>query len=90
MPSHPSDNRSTPHATGKQKGRSASRWIDGGILVFIFIFAAFAPHSIAVAQAAWIVGMLLWVVRFAFFQPCVAKLYSERALVKRSLSAIPD
>jgi O-antigen ligase len=69
MPSHPSDNRSTPHATSKQKGSSTSRWIGGGIVVFIFIFAAFAPHSIAVAQAAWLLGMLLWVARFAFPPP---------------------
>jgi O-antigen ligase len=69
MPSHPSDNRSTPHATSKQKDSSTSRWIGGGIVVFIFIFAAFAPHSIAVAQAAWLLGMLLWVARFAFPPP---------------------
>jgi len=69
MPSQLSDNRSTPRPTNRQKGSSTSRLIDGGIVVFIFIFAAFAPHSIAIAQAAWILGMLLWVARFAFSPP---------------------
>ena len=65
MPSHLSD-RTTSNSANKRKGSSSSKWIDGGIVVFIFIFAAFSPHSIAVAQTAWILGMLLWVARFAF------------------------
>src|SRR5215813_5770115 len=30
---------------------------------WLFVFAAFAPHSIAVTQGAWLLGMLCWVVR---------------------------
>jgi O-Antigen ligase len=40
--------------------------IDRLIVVFLFMFAAFAPHSIAVTQIAWVAGMLLWALRFAF------------------------
>src|SRR6185503_4500596 len=32
----------------------------------LFLIALFAPHSIAVTQAAWLLGMVLWVARFAF------------------------
>jgi hypothetical protein len=32
-------------------------------MVFLFLFAAVAPHSIAATQTAWLVGMLLWVIR---------------------------
>ena len=41
-------------------------WIDRSLVVFLFMFAAFAPHSIAVTQIAWVAGMLLWAARFAF------------------------
>jgi O-Antigen ligase len=37
-----------------------------GIIVCLFLFAVAAPHSIAATQTAWLVGMVLWVVRFAF------------------------
>ena len=53
--------------TGDHDKRSTvAKWIDRLIVVFLFIFAAFAPHSIAVTQIAWMVGMVLWVVRLAF------------------------
>src|SRR6266496_146968 len=42
-------------------------WVDGGVVACLFIFAVFAPHSIAVAQGAWLLGVVLWVVRFAFY-----------------------
>src|SRR6266480_3889456 len=48
-----------------EKG-TVAKWIDRLIVGFLFLFAAFAPHSIAVTQIAWIAGMLFWVVRFAF------------------------
>jgi O-antigen ligase len=44
----------------------AARVLDGALVVFLFLFAAFAPISIAATQTAWLVGMLLWLVRFAF------------------------
>ncbi|MCA1573023.1 MAG: O-antigen ligase family protein [Acidobacteria bacterium] len=47
--------------------RAAAHWIDTAIIVCLFLFAAAAPHSIAATQTAWLVGMLLWVVRFAFY-----------------------
>ena len=40
--------------------------LDGAIVAFLFVFAAAAPNSIAATQSAWLIGMLLWVVRFAF------------------------
>ncbi|MDQ2938570.1 MAG: O-antigen ligase family protein, partial [Acidobacteriota bacterium] len=43
-----------------------ARVLDGAIVVFLFLFAAFAPVSIAGTQTAWLVGMLLWLARFAF------------------------
>ena len=43
------------------------RLISNGILVCIFGIALFAPHSVAVTQTAWLIGMALWVARFAFY-----------------------
>src|ERR1041384_5144079 len=31
----------------------------------LFLIALFAPHSIAVTQAAWLLGMVFWLARFA-------------------------
>ena len=45
----------------------SNRVIDPGIIVCLFLIALFAPHSIAATQTAWLVGMTLWVLRFAFF-----------------------
>jgi hypothetical protein len=42
-------------------------WLDRVIVFWLFVFAAFAPHSIAVTQGAWLLGMLFWVVRFFFY-----------------------
>src|SRR6266498_4632842 len=35
------------------------KWIDRLIIVFLFLFVAVAPHSIAATQTAWAMGMLL-------------------------------
>jgi hypothetical protein len=43
-----------------------ARILDGGIIACLFIFAFAAPHSIAGAQASWLLGMALWLLRFAF------------------------
>ncbi|MDQ1728055.1 MAG: hypothetical protein QOD33_180 [Pyrinomonadaceae bacterium] len=40
--------------------------LDGAIVAFLFIFAAAAPNSIAATQSAWLIGLTLWSVRFAF------------------------
>jgi O-antigen ligase len=53
----------------QEKQRGAAKLIDRAIIALLFVFAAFAPHSIAVTQGAWLVGMLLWIVRFAFYPP---------------------
>lgn len=51
----------------QQLGRSvAARVLDTAIVVFLFLFAVSAPNSIAATQASWLIGMLLWLVRFAF------------------------
>src|SRR5437870_9174199 len=44
-----------------------SIWLDRAIIFWLFVFALFAPHSIAVTQGAWMVGMLLWVIRLFVF-----------------------
>ncbi|HEU4710639.1 MAG TPA: O-antigen ligase family protein [Pyrinomonadaceae bacterium] len=44
-----------------------SNRIEKGVIACIFLIAVFAPHSIAITQTAWLVGMALWVSRFAFF-----------------------
>jgi O-antigen ligase len=50
-------------------GTDATKWIDRGLICCLFLFATFAPHSIAVTQVAWLLGMLLWIARFAFYPP---------------------
>jgi hypothetical protein len=40
-----------------------STWLERAILACLFLIATFAPHSIAVTQAAWLLGMTFWVVR---------------------------
>ncbi len=47
----------------------AVQWLDSALVACLFLFVAFAPHSIAVTQTAWLLGMLFWVVRFAFYPP---------------------
>jgi hypothetical protein len=54
-------------ASDNMEKSEAAQWIDRAIIVCLFLFAAAAPHSIAATQTAWLIGMLLWVVRFAFF-----------------------
>ena len=46
--------------------KPATKLLDAAIVVCLFIFAVFAPHSIAVTQGAWLLGMALWVLRLAF------------------------
>ena len=44
----------------------AAKVLDAAIVTFLFVFAAAAPNSIAATQSAWLVGLALWLVRFAF------------------------
>ncbi len=48
-------------------GSAMARWIDRLIVVSLFLFAAFASHSIAATQTAWALGMLLWLARFTCY-----------------------
>lgn len=45
----------------------AARALDGAIVACLFLFAIAAPISIAATQTAWLLGMALWLVRFAFY-----------------------
>jgi O-antigen ligase len=44
-----------------------STWLERAAVGCLFIIAVFAPHSIAVTQAAWLLGMALWVARLAVY-----------------------
>jgi hypothetical protein len=44
-----------------------STWLERAILACLFLIATFAPHSIAVTQAAWLLGMTFWVVRLIVY-----------------------
>jgi hypothetical protein len=43
-------------------------WLERIAFIFLTIMVLFAPHSIAVTQSAWLIGMLAWAMRF-FFKP---------------------
>jgi O-Antigen ligase/PDZ domain len=61
-----------PSVTNTPHNR-ATVLIERLIVGCLFVFAAFAPHSIAIAQFAWLIGMGLWVVRFFFYPPPVLR-----------------
>jgi O-Antigen ligase len=44
-----------------------SSWFERATVACLFLIAAFAPHSIAITQTAWLLGMAFWVGRFAFY-----------------------
>jgi O-antigen ligase len=59
--------------TTSQSQRSGSReiaigppaiWLERAILGALFLFVMAAPNSIAATQAAWMLGLLFWVLRF--------------------------
>jgi hypothetical protein len=43
-------------------------WLERIAFFFLTVMVLFAPHSIAVTQSAWLIGMLAWVIRL-FFKP---------------------
>jgi hypothetical protein len=43
-------------------------WLERAAFIFLTIMILFAPHSIAVTQSAWLIGMLAWAVRI-FLKP---------------------
>jgi hypothetical protein len=46
-----------------------SNGLSKGVIACVFLIALFAPHSIAVTQTAWVLGLALWGLRFAFYPP---------------------
>jgi O-antigen ligase len=44
-----------------------STWLERTIIGCLFLIAVFAPHSIAITQTAWLLGMAFWVARFACY-----------------------
>jgi hypothetical protein len=40
-----------------------STWLERATVVSLFLIAIFAPHSIAVTQGAWLLGMMFWLAR---------------------------
>jgi hypothetical protein len=48
------------------QSRTVTR-LEQAIIVCLFLIAAFAPHSIAITQAAWLLGMTLWVIRLFIY-----------------------
>jgi hypothetical protein len=46
---------------------AVGRWLERAVVACLFLFVMAAPHSIAVTQTAWILGMVFWVIRFAFY-----------------------
>ena len=49
-----------------QPKSQAAKVVDGAIVAFLFLFVVAAPISIAATQGAWLIGLALWLVRFAF------------------------
>jgi len=48
---------------------TAAKWCEAAVVVCLFLFALSAPLSIAGTQIAWLLGMSLWMLRFAFYPP---------------------
>ena len=58
------------------------KWIERGIIGCLFLIALSAPHSIAITQAAWLLGIILWALRFAFYpKPQILRTPVDYALI---------
>ena len=44
-----------------------STWLERATIVCLFFIAIFAPHSIAVTQGAWLLGMTFWAARLIVY-----------------------
>lgn len=42
-------------------------WLEHAIVICIVVIAIFAPHSIALTQVGWLVGLTLWVIRLSLY-----------------------
>lgn len=49
--------------TAPQVDHPIAKLLDAAIIAFLFLFAVGAPNSIAATQTAWLVGMVLWLLR---------------------------
>jgi O-antigen ligase len=59
-----------------------STWLERAVVGCLFIIAIFAPHSIAVTQAAWLLGMALWLARLAVYpRPSILRSPVDYALI---------
>ena len=43
------------------------KWIERGIISSLFLIVLFAPHSIAVTQIGWGLGLALWLLRLTIY-----------------------
>jgi hypothetical protein len=43
------------------------KWIERAIVGCLFLIALFAPHSIAFTQTAWLLGLILWIIRLTLY-----------------------
>jgi O-antigen ligase len=66
-PPHTNDALREARAARREARRLAPK-LDRAVVGCLFAFALCAPHSIAATQAAWLLGMLLWLARF-FVRP---------------------
>src|SRR5690242_21839484 len=41
--------------------------LERAVIGCLFLIALFAPHSIAVTQTAWLLGLVFWLARFAVY-----------------------
>lgn len=48
--------------------KGIAKFLDRVAFAFLLLMVLFAPHSIAVTQGAWLIGMLAWVIRL-FIKP---------------------
>jgi O-antigen ligase len=53
--------------TSEIPNRGLAQWCERALVGCIFLIAVFAPHSIAATQTFWLLGLLFWVFRFAFY-----------------------
>ena len=51
----------------------AAKFLDAAIVVFLFVFAAAAPNSIAATQSAWLIGLALWLLRLVLPGPRLSR-----------------
>jgi O-antigen ligase len=51
----------------QNSNRGLSAWCERATIGCIFLIAVAAPHSIAATQTAWLLGLVFWLLRFAFY-----------------------